>query len=91
MLKERKQRKRKVEKTKIMKTQNNWPHPMAFDNGGMTLKAYYAGQALTGMLARDNGYDPSDEVHRQELASTVWSIAEAMIEDQYATPRYKHE
>ena len=65
--------------------------PMAFDNGGMTLKAYFAGQALTGMLARDNGYDPSDEAHQGELASISWLIADAMIEDRYFTPEVNYE
>ena len=58
---------------------------MAFDDGGMTLKAYFAGQALAGMLARRNGFDLSDEADREELASAVWLIADAMIEDRYAT------
>lgn len=58
---------------------------MEFYDGSMTLKAYFAGQALAGMLARRNGFDLSDECHREELASTVWLIADAMIEDRYAT------
>jgi hypothetical protein len=84
MLKETKQTKRNVEKSKIMRTQNN-DTPMAFDDGGMTLKAYFAGQALAGILARRNGFDLSDECHREDVASTVWLIADAMIEDRYAT------
>lgn len=67
-----------------MKTQNV-DIPMAFDNGGMTLKAYFAGQALTGMLARNNSFELHHDYHRQELAETVWEIAEAMIAARYAT------
>ena len=51
----------------------------------MNLRDYYAGQALAGMLARRNSFDLSDEADREELASAVWLIADAMIENRYAT------
>lgn len=60
--------------------------PMAFDNGGMTLEAYFAGQALTGILARNHGFELQYEDHREQLAETAWSIAEAMIKERYVTP-----
>ena len=81
MLKENKQRKRKVEKTKIMKTQNEHDYPkMAFgDEKGMTLQDYYAGQALAGMLSKIHCSDIAHVCDQRELAERVWDISGAMM------------
>ena len=79
MLKENKQRKRNVEKTKIMKTQNEHC-PMAFDNEtGMTLRDYYAGQALAGIMSKLHYNDVTNAVDIREITETVWDIAGAMM------------
>jgi len=79
MLKENKQRKRKVEKTKIMETQ--YEHcPMAFgDEKGMTLRDYYAGQALAGIMSKLHYNDVTNAVDMREITETVWDIAGAMM------------
>ena len=67
-----------------METQNEHC-PMAFDNEtGMTLRDYYAGQALIGAttalfhwsLLRKNG-----DMVEQEIVDRVWDIAEAMVKE----------
>jgi len=81
MLKENKQRKRNVEKTKIMETQNKHDCPkMAFgDEKGMTLRDYYAGQALAGIMSKLHYNDVTNAVDMREITETVWDIAGAMM------------
>jgi hypothetical protein len=44
------------------------------EQAGMSLRQWYAGQALVGLLARRAG-----EVGHHELAETAFAIADAMI------------
>jgi len=64
-----------------MRTKNEHDCPkMAFgDEKGMTLQDYYAGQALTGILARRNSFDLSHHSDCELLAEVVWDVSGAMM------------
>ena len=42
---------------------------------GMTLRDWFAGQALSGMLADDDGYSSTSK-----MSATAYTIADAMLE-----------
>ena len=46
---------------------------------GMTLRDWFAGQALAGGLASGAPIDGANPDHREELAVTVYAIADAML------------
>jgi hypothetical protein len=48
---------------------------------GMTLRDYFAGQALVGLLA---GRAPRSEFTSKEIATSAYCIAEAMIKERDA-------
>jgi hypothetical protein len=49
--------------------------------GGMTLRDYFAGQALMGIMAKDGGYDGKGNITWVDMtALKVYEIADAMIE-----------
>jgi hypothetical protein len=85
MLKERKQRKRKVEKTKIMENKEKFEYPhitkfKAFPSEnagilGMSLLDYFAGQAMQLMTTGTP----------QQRADRAYRIAEAMMEQKVHT------
>jgi hypothetical protein len=60
-----------------MAVPENW---YGYDHG-MTLRDYFAGQALVGMLA---GRAPRSEFTSKEIASSAYCIAEAMIKERDA-------
>ena len=86
MLKERKQRKRKVEKTKIMENKEKFEYPhitkfKAFPSEnagilGMSLLDYFAGQAMQLPMATGTP---------QQRADRAYEIAEAMMEQKVHT------
>jgi hypothetical protein len=86
MLKENKQRKRKVERTKIMENKEKFEYPhitkfKAFPSEnagilGMSLLDYFAGQAMLSMAG--NGTP-------QQRADRAYKIAEAMMEQKVHT------
>lgn len=47
------------------------------DQGGMTLRDYFAGQAVQGMLANQHPYEENDE---RLFARDAYAIADAMLE-----------
>ena len=47
------------------------------DSEGMTLRDYFAGQALAGLFVRDNSYIDKDVAAR--LAEQSYSVANAML------------
>lgn len=51
---------------------------------GMTLRDYFAGQALTGMMASRNPTTP--RFHPEEDAAYVYAVADAMLEAREVKP-----
>ena len=51
----------------------------SFAHSGMTLRDWFAGQALAGGLASGARIDGSSAKQRDELAETVYAIADAML------------
>ena len=49
---------------------------------GMTLRDYFVGQALAGLLARSHAHDWT----QREIIDTCYSCADAMIKAREATP-----
>lgn len=56
-----------------------FPAPMDADHDGMTLRDYFAGQALVGGLASGARIDGASATQREGLAVTVYAIADAML------------
>jgi hypothetical protein len=64
-------------------------NPRAFPLGssdGMSLRDWFAGQALVGGLASGLTIDGASPEHRQALAMTVYAIADAMMEARKVQP-----
>jgi len=82
MLKETKQTKRNVEKSKIMENKEKHRHHGRFaldDEESMTLLDYYAGQALIGLLAKLHYRDLDSAYDQRDLVDIAWGIADQML------------
>lgn len=61
----------------------NWDERFEFK--GMTLRDYFAGQALAGVLANGDGKD-DDQLLRVIIATDAYGYADAMLEARKAQP-----
>lgn len=58
--------------------QEHWSHTYSY--GGMTLRDWFAGQALTGVIAyQDRGLDVHDPLPSQVIARIAYELADAML------------
>lgn len=68
-----------------MSTQTNhggpvFPTPYSDSAPGMTLREYYAGQAMAAILASPRTFNGCKELEQQEVANLAVWMAEALIE-----------
>ena len=50
-------------------------------HGGMSLRDYFAGQALHGLCASMIAHDNWDEIDRHKVAKYAYGFADAMLEE----------
>lgn len=58
---------------------------------GMTLRDYFAGKALKGMLASEIGEKPQNLVSEKELSIVAYRIADAMLLERSKTAKENNE
>ena len=66
---------------------------ISYDQTGMTLRDWFAGQALVGFLGADPEYPPEVDPHKRPViaAITCYLLADAMIAERMIAEREKGE